>query len=344
MSPVRVVTADDEQALVDFLGGFPGERRGPAFWRDRLALWWHRNPAFTGTQPRGWLLHRSGAVVGFLGNVPSELQLDGRPVDVWNATTWRVREEFRGESLALLFAHATAARGGVAVYSTPNARARLIMDRLGFSPLSGGDSTVSLLPAGPLGRTGPAERAYAARLGITPRPGSRGERRTPPGCEAVVLPDTDERFDALWERTGRQFAGAALRSAATVRWYCFAGAHHRKILLAALRDGALCGFAVAQRVETDRVPVLRLRDLWADFSDTAAIDTLCLGAVAEAGRAGCALVHVPPLEPRVSRRLRRLGAWQGAAPPPTGRLRAPAGLLPDPPSLYVSESLGDTGL
>ncbi|WP_055631863.1 hypothetical protein [Streptomyces griseoruber] len=344
MSPARALVADDEPALVDFLSTFPGERRGPAFWQDRLALWWRRNPAFTGEQPRGWVLHRAGAVVGFLGNVPSRLQLDGKPVVVWNATTWRVREEFRSESLALLFAHAEAARGGVAVYSTPNARARTIMDRLGFTPLPAGDSTTSLLPARPSGPTH-AVAAYAARLGIAPSgPPAADAHTVPPGCEAVVLRDADERFDELWRRTRGQFAGTAVRSADAVRWYCFAGAHHRKILLGALRDGVLRGFAVAQRFEDGEVSGLRLRDLWADLSDAAIVDTLCLGVIAEARDAGCELVHVPPLEPRITRRLRRLGAWQGAAPPPAGRLRAPAGLLPAPASLYISENLGDTGL
>jgi hypothetical protein len=225
------------------------------------------------------------------------------------------------------------------------------MDRLNFPLLHAGDGVVSVLLTEPERASDAEFMEYRAQLGLAPTPevdriGWLAEDAPNRALDVRSLQDTDARFDRLWDATRRQFSSTNLRSAEVIHWYCFASKHHSKTLIGGFDGEQLRGFVITQRITVGKFAVLRVRDLWTDFADPIAIDALSVGALAEARRAGCDLLYVPPLDSRISSRLRRLGAWQGPAGAPTARVRAPGGILGKlrPPHLYGSEGLGDTGL
>ena len=315
MARLTAVGPQDEPALAAFLAAFPGERRDERFWAARLALWWERNPALAPGAERGWTLRDAGgAIAGFLGRVPMAARLGGADATLWGATTWRVLPAARAQSLELLFALLGATRTPL-LFTTPNAHARRVMDRLRFVPVPAGDDVVSTLPAG--GAEAPEPRA----------------RR---------LTDEDgPRIDRLWAERGPDAGTAVRRDAGTLRWYCSEPCP--KTLLGALDGEELRGHAIVERLADGTVV---LRDLWAPLDDADTVDVLCRGARDEARRAGAAALHVPPLDPRIGARLRALGAVQHPAPPPTGRVRAARDQLAAlrPPGAYLTGLLGDTGL
>jgi hypothetical protein len=75
MTRIKTVTKDDYEQLSLFLVNFQNELRGQAFWQTRFELWWDHNPAFSESITRGWIILDADRIVGFLGNIPSFLQI-----------------------------------------------------------------------------------------------------------------------------------------------------------------------------------------------------------------------------------------------------------------------------
>jgi len=317
MARLTPVAPGDEPELAAFLAAFPGERRDPAFWSARLALWWARNPAFRAGDARGWVLRAGdGAVLGFLGRVPMAARLGGADATLWGATTWRVLPAARSQSLELLFALLGSTRAPL-LFTTPNAHARRVMDRLRFVPVEAGDTVASALPADGASPPEPRARRLTARDGA--------------------------RIDRLWEAERHRFDTTVCRDARTLAWYCSGPDPHAKTLIGAVDGDELRGHAIVERLPDGSVV---LRDLWARHDDADTVDVLCRGARDEARSAGGRALHVPPFHPHLGARLRALGAEQHAAPPPTGRLRGARDQVAAlrPPGAYLTSLLGDTGL
>jgi len=92
----------------------------------------------------GYALVDGGSVVGVLGMVFSERQVDGELRGFCNLHTWHVKEAYRGRSLALM-RPAMALRDHVLTDFSSTERVRAISKRLGFDDL---DCTLKiLLPA-----------------------------------------------------------------------------------------------------------------------------------------------------------------------------------------------------
>ena len=102
MVEVAVVQPEDYEALATFMASFPGVKaRTVDAWRNRLRYWWDLNPAWDASLPRGWMLRDDGRIGGFFGSVALQMQVQGEPVRVFGATSWRVLPEHRGRSLGL---------------------------------------------------------------------------------------------------------------------------------------------------------------------------------------------------------------------------------------------------
>ena len=134
MSWVDLVSDQDYEALAAFLARFPDEKRGPEFWRRRLAHWWEDNPAFSQETQRGWVVRDNDSIVGFLGNIPSLFKLRDQTVVVFNASTWRVLPEFRGRSLELLGQLMACSKDTISFITTSGRPVLDILDNLKFEP------------------------------------------------------------------------------------------------------------------------------------------------------------------------------------------------------------------
>ena len=282
MPQVRALNLDDLPALAAFLAAWPGEKRDQEFWRQRLDFWWPGNPAFSGAEPLGWCLEEAGEMVGFVGSIPSDLVLDGRPIKVLNATTWRVLEPFREHSLRLWFALLGAGKGSVIFCTTPNEVALEILQGLKFRPTPPphAQSNVNLDFQVPVRlRLGdhPLSGLVAWGLGLAQRRRVRA-RALPPGLTVEPLERAGEEFDQLWQRTSRLHATTNLRSAAWVQWYCFGMPALPKVLLACRAGGRLQGYAILRAVGKGGDRGLELLDLWVDPSQPRVVEALFTGA------------------------------------------------------------------
>ena len=72
--------------------------------------------------PAGWFLRQGGAIQGFLGNLPSLFQLQGRPKTVCSITSWMVLPECREQSLALLMEHMRESEKTLLFDTTPTTK------------------------------------------------------------------------------------------------------------------------------------------------------------------------------------------------------------------------------
>ena len=92
---------EQRRKIIEFLVSFEGENRSVPFWRERLELWWEKNPFYSEDIPRGWLIVLNGVVVGFFGVIVTQYRLGTKQYKALNATTWRVAKTYRNLSISL---------------------------------------------------------------------------------------------------------------------------------------------------------------------------------------------------------------------------------------------------
>ncbi len=91
----------------------------------------------------GYVLVDGGKIVGFLGTIFSEREVDGTIRRFCNATSWIVKPEYRNESALLVLAFLRT-RNCTLTNLSPNPIATNVFTRLGFSVLN--DETILRLP------------------------------------------------------------------------------------------------------------------------------------------------------------------------------------------------------
>jgi hypothetical protein len=105
-------------------------------WRRVLDYRW-RNAA----DGRGYVLIEKEQIVGFLGTLFSRRNIGGKEVRLCNATSWIVKEEFRGQSL-LLWTTLLRVKDCTITNLTSTRPVAALMDKVGFKAL---ETTVRLL-------------------------------------------------------------------------------------------------------------------------------------------------------------------------------------------------------
>jgi hypothetical protein len=102
MIKLREVEEKDLLPLAEFLPrGFPFTTKD--FWLARFVMWWTDNPAYTPEIPRGWVLEKDTALVGFIGNIPVKFLVDGEERIASSSSSWYVDPSVRGMSSLRLF-------------------------------------------------------------------------------------------------------------------------------------------------------------------------------------------------------------------------------------------------
>jgi hypothetical protein len=308
MAEISLLTPADYDRAAGFLAAFPGERRGPAMWKRRFAFWWDENPAFTGAQPRAWLLLAGGTVKGFLGAVPSRFQIGGSAVAALGMTTWRVAADARGASLELLYALAAAGDKDLLVNTTANEDVRRLLRGLRFDERAGcADGRTSLL----LARGGPAARAAGLVLNLP----FNTKRFFDGAADAIELRSGDPAFgrelDSLWARTRDLSPAATVRDAAFHRWFTYGDPLQKKFLVGLRENGELCATATFCRREWPKKTELELVDFWpasAAAAERQAFAVLLAGKRI-ADRERCDLFRIPHFSDSLRKACARAGAW-----------------------------------
>ncbi len=131
---VETVSNIHYDELIEFLSNFEDETRDSEFWRSRLYFWWDQNPAFSDKIERGWVLTRNdnNKIVGFIGNIPTFFHFQGKKIIVFNATSWRVNNKYRNQSLSLIFKSVGYSKNSLQFDTTPSDDVINILNSLKF--------------------------------------------------------------------------------------------------------------------------------------------------------------------------------------------------------------------
>lgn len=95
MIKIRLLNDEDLIPLSEFLPrGFPAVTQKN--WLVLFDYWWSKNPAYTHEIPRGWLLEKDNTIVGFLGNIPLHILVQGEVKLAVAANNWYLDPAIRG--------------------------------------------------------------------------------------------------------------------------------------------------------------------------------------------------------------------------------------------------------
>ncbi len=279
MTLIRTVNKEDYEKLSQFLANFQNEQRDQAFWQTRFQLWWDHNPAFTESITRGWIILDADQIVGFLGNIPTFLQIFNQQATVFNSTTWRVLPEYRDKSLSLIYHQMNLAKETLLFNTTPNKTVKEILHLLKFKilPTSIDSEWVFLINFRKVIQKifrqktqGDSAKNVLARW--FSRPGGfilsiyqliRMNRfRNNFNKHVQQIDRADHRFDDLWERTRYLYANTNIRTAEIINWYCFDNQFFNKIVFGYFNNDQLSGYVIF--VDDKESNALKCFDLWYD--------------------------------------------------------------------------------
>jgi hypothetical protein len=310
---LAAVLPSDHEALAAFLASFPGLEGSPGFWKNRFRIWWQGNPAFFGA-PAGWVLRQGGAIGGFLGNMPSFLQLGGRQTAAYAVTSWMVRPELREQSLSLLMELMAASEDTLLFDTTPTAEVAEILRSLGFADLPWSGRRESLLVLDW------KRFLKAARLPAFPAPAAsflQGLRlrslARPGGPESAPCADIGAEFDELWKRTSGLFANTNTRTAEALRWHCQGDPDVDKRLFACRAGGRLAGYMVLKARTRRGLKTMDCADFWEDPSVPGVLESLLAAARSWAESQGLDLLAFPHFTAALGGRLGRAGLFELAS-------------------------------
>lgn len=123
---------EDRNDLVAFLMNSPGTVYSEVFWKNRLKHWWDDNPAASPDAPRGWILYCDAQIVGFLGCIPLHYRYEGNEVLSVTASSWRVMEAHRSQSLRLFMPLYKLSQTMPVLNTSPNPAVKQILEKSGF--------------------------------------------------------------------------------------------------------------------------------------------------------------------------------------------------------------------
>ncbi len=352
---VRSVAPNDYTCLARFLSSFADETRSEGFWIRRFNLWWDANPAFWEGIPRGWVLWVNNAIKGFLGNVPSQVQLSGRTLTAFGVTTWRVLPAYRSHSLRLLHQALRCAKGSILFDTTPSDGVVRILERLKFHRLPHFENlrkSVIILNlrrflASRFHRRAPA--AVGAWLGGPVLRAFQDWRLrlngTCDGIEVRHLTRADSSFDELWVRTRHLYANTNVRSAAAINWQCFVDEDFRKLLFGCFIAERLVGYLIAASRIRNGLKVLSCLDVWLDPDAHLALSVLLAATRHRAQADEFDLLEIPHYNHSLGRRLKSLCLFQRTAVGERSAFYKIQELDPlDPAASYFVGTEGDRGL
>jgi hypothetical protein len=314
VASVREVSSSDYDPLASFLAGFPDEPRNTAFYLESFGIWWDANPAFQDGVPRGWVITDNERVVGFLGNIPTFFQLNGRQIVAFSATTWRVLPDYRSQSLSLYYRLIASAKRTVLFDTTAADDGIRIREALKFQlmPRQSFDTGVGILRfdrvVGHKIGDGRVARALAIPLKLYQL--WRRSRASDSEVRVERLTCAGSDFDRLWEETKGVYEHTNVRSAAAINWLCFTSTSPEKILLAGYKADRLCGYVICSQRPYGTLSMLECLDLWINPRDSGLVKILAEAALDHGQKMGCDFVAFPYFNRSLQEDLSDLGLFQ----------------------------------
>jgi hypothetical protein len=304
MVTTAIITKEDYAGLARFLTtGDETPSKKTDFWLERFSYWWDTNPCFSENTVRGWVMKDNNEIVGFLGNIPTDFMLFGKPVSVFNGTYWKVRPEYRTHSMVLFLNQIRATQ--VVFITTPSDEPLKLLKAMkvtliprGISSLISKRSFVVINPKKlfsldlekQYGKSMIAKLFLFAKLTFkTPVLGSMLSSATALATSSVYKTLLNKRdfdveevkkpgreFDKLWQNTKNQYANTNIRSAKILAW-CLRNKNHPMVLHACYKNKKLVGYALYKIYRKNTF--FECIDLWYDEHEPQAMKSLISYAV-----------------------------------------------------------------
>ncbi len=180
---VRPAVRDDIPAILPLIERHFGTRIDRAAWQRLFDYGWGEKPNL------GWVLDQNGRIVGFLGAIHAEREIDGRPERFCNLTTMCVDPDHRAMAPFLVMA-AARLPGCTVTDLSPRLSVRHLLEKAGFTPLDPARLIIPpLLNAASLVHGRPAITCDAGRIRPALDPPLRRilDDHLPYGCLPVLL-------------------------------------------------------------------------------------------------------------------------------------------------------------
>src|SRR5579862_8784416 len=354
MANAQAVEPASYDALAQFLSLSEGGGEPIELIQQWFRLWWDDNPAFRPEMKRGWMLMEQDRIVGFVGNVPSLIQLGGQTVTAFSATTWRVLQEFRNQTMAVVFQWTALGKSAVLFGTTPTDDVVKILQAMRFRllpPANNRNASLLVLNSRPViaamgGDNSLAEFAALISSPVADQVQKFFSRKLRSAEQSSVrrFCSADASFDDLWERTKGLYANTNLRSSAWIDWYCFRPPNCGKILLGYTDENQLRGYTICQPKHHDKLKLLECADFWIEPGYPQVMPALVRAIEASARQEGYDLVMFPHFTEAYGAQLAEIGLFTRELKVKTNYFKPPAGTDVNETNSYFVSAQGDYGL
>ena len=349
----RHVELHDFRSLAEFLQLSGGKKAD--YWLDRFQHWWVKNPAYSEELTRGWLLEDENKICGFIGSIPSFVQIDGVETVVFSATSWNVLPEYRTQSLELWFRLAAASSKTFLFDTTPSDDVLVILKNFMFREIPYGNMQQSLLPVlmrpllwqklkgRPLASFIVSLVSPIAQLACDWRFRLNTSAST---LEARPIFEFDASVDDLWTRTSGRYFATNVRSREVLNWYCFGNESYKKDVFACY-DGEQCvGYIICRERSRQDLRILEYLDVWVDPAYPLVLEKLMSVSRSDAKKRSCAVIQIPHYSEELGARLSVLGLLKRLPGESRSYFKAPKKLMEKAieSNSYFCRVQGDNGL
>ena len=304
--------------LIEFLSNFDNETRGSEFWRSRLFFWWDQNPAFSDKIERGWVLKRNDnkKIVGFIGNIPTFFHFKGKQIIVFNATTWRVNNKHRNQSLLLLFKYMFYSKNSIMFNTSPTNDVVNILKKSNFQQLPSLIKKNSFTILRPYSfirfLKNKRKLLYILAKLTSPILNIYQSIRLMNVYNVNIvkrITKADSQFDLLWEKSKKKYENTNVRTSDIINWYCFGNKNFKKILFGYFKNGELQAYSIFNIVIENKFTKLICSDLWGLKINKKIVKSFCLSAMKYAKGKKIDVVIYPHFDNRLGTFYKRLGLF-----------------------------------
>jgi len=234
---------------------------------------WTANPAYRSRRgwPIGWVLDHDGRIVGSLGNIPVDYELDGRTIMAAAGRSWVTDPEYRGYAVMLMEEFFQQENVDLFLSTTVNHKAQGAFSTFGVQPLPAGrwdHSAFWITNYRGFARAFAASRGWRIPAGLA-APALLAKQTfcgSPlnAGRNLAVWQEMgfDERFDAFWDELRERKRGALLgvRSREALDWHFHSALAKRRLWILTIQErGQIAAYSIFCRKDSRSHGLTRMR-------------------------------------------------------------------------------------
>ena len=275
---ISSVKRDDYENIIKFLSKFENETRNAKFWKNRLKIWWEKNPAFTNKIKRGWILKDldKNLIVGFIANIPTFFQIGGKKIIVNNGSTFRVKKEYRMHSINLYLKWVNYSDNTIHFSTTPTKVVEIILKSLKFEKFPKTPEFINNIPINlhSLFKYKYIENDFLIKT-------IKIFRYFPfyfyyfsfksffiKNFKVKIIKKVGKNFDELWSRTKDKYLNTTYRDSKYINWYCDGKFNQNKIIFGLFNEDKLEAYFIFHIKDGKYIRSLNCLDIWGNEIST----------------------------------------------------------------------------